>query len=93
MVTDTDIELNDFLCETCGKAEKLTDEQAYKSGWDYPPFLGEWGTVSPRTCPDCGVETTAWWTIVIEGKTNFDDLPEQHQKTLERIIAETKEKE
>lgn len=75
----------EYLCETCGKHETLTEKEAFEAGWDYPPFIGAWGVVSPRTCGECSIDTTAWWHLTLHGS---DDLPERHRATIARIIAE-----
>ena len=75
------------ICETCGKEEILTSEAGFESGWDYPPRLGTFGIVSPRTCGICGVETTLWWELVIR-KTPIEQLNARHQRTLQRILSE-----
>ena len=46
------------ICEVCGKAKIMTSEQAFNEGWDYPPRMGSFGIVSPRTCGDCGMMET-----------------------------------
>lgn len=76
----------DYLCEVCGKKASLTEDEAFKAGWDYPPFIGVWGIVSPRTCPDCDMTKTAYWHIMTEGGKA---LPEHHMNTVRRILAET----
>ena len=43
---------NRYICEVCGKVKILTTDEAFEKGWDHPPFIGEFGVVSPRTCPD-----------------------------------------
>lgn len=75
----------DYLCEVCGKTESLTQTEAYDSGWDYPPFIGVWGVISPRTCPNCTIEKTAYWWLMTRGTKG---LPANHLATVERIIAE-----
>jgi hypothetical protein len=75
----------EYLCEVCGKRETLTEDVAYTTGWDYPPFIGLWGVVSPRTCPDCGIEGTAYWHVLREGTEN---IPANHMVTIQRIMAE-----
>ncbi len=72
-----------YLCEVCDAVDHLTQEQAYTAGWDYPPFIGIWGVLSPRTCPNCLIDQTAYWAVLTRG-----DLTERHQKTIERILAE-----
>jgi hypothetical protein len=77
----------EFVCETCGKTETLTNDQAFTDGWDYPPFLGEWSVVSPRTCGDCCIDSTAWWQLVALS-IPYKELSEHHQATVKRILAE-----
>ena len=78
---------NEYICEVCEKEETLTEEQAYESGWDYPPFMGAWGVVSPRTCPNCTVNDTLWWALAVEGK-QYEELSQQQQIALLRIQNE-----
>jgi hypothetical protein len=71
-----DTEVHEFVCEVDGHTEHLTDRQAFDAGWDYPPFMGTWGIVSPRTCPNHGIEHTAWWALqtgqeLTEAQTEF----------------------
>ncbi len=80
---------NKYICEVCGKEEWLTPDEAFEKGWDYPPFIGEFGVVSPRTCPDCPIEETAWAAFVLKNKT-YPELSERQQKTVQRIMNETK---
>ena len=82
-----DRELHDYLCEGCGKQEQHTEASAYGAGWDYPPFMGVWGVVSPRTCGDCGIESTAYWAI-LKGARSEEELGEKHWATVQRIQAE-----
>jgi hypothetical protein len=77
--------LSQYLCEVCELTADLTEEEAYKGGWDYPPFIGAWGVISPRTCPNCRMEDTAYWHIVMQGTEN---LSEKHIATVKRILAE-----
>lgn len=60
------------ICEVCGVDEVLTPEDAFSAGWDYPPNLGAFGVVSPRTCPNCLIDKTVWWAITINKKTSLD---------------------
>ena len=80
---------NKYICEVCGKEELLTADEAFVKGWDYPPFIGEFGVVSPRTCPDCSMEETAWAALVLKNKT-YRELSERQQKTVQRIMNEVK---
>jgi hypothetical protein len=74
-----------YICETCEVEEDLTEQDAFDKGWDYPPFIGVWGVVSPRTCPDCLIDTTAYWYLLTHGGA---DLPERHLNTIKRIMSE-----
>lgn len=56
------------ICEACGKREFMTAEAAYIKGWDYPPKMGKFGVIGPRTCGDCGIEKTVWWNITKSAK-------------------------
>ena len=35
-----------YICEVCDRTEILTEEDAYRNGLDYPPFMGTYGVVS-----------------------------------------------
>lgn len=75
------------ICENCGKEEILSSEDGYKQGWDYPPKMGTFKIVSPRTCGECGITTTLWWEITCN-KTPAEQLSEKHRQTLKRILTE-----
>ncbi|MBU3198516.1 hypothetical protein LL037_18785 [Clostridium estertheticum] len=75
------------VCEHCGKQQLLTSKEGYKQGWDYPPKMGAYKIISPRTCGDCGINTTLWWEITCN-KTSPNQLSERHQQTLKRILTE-----
>lgn len=75
------------ICENCGKEEALSPEDGFNQGWDYPPKMGAFKVISPRTCGDCGIQTTLWWEITCH-KTPLDQLSERHQETLKRILTE-----
>jgi hypothetical protein len=75
-------------CEICDLKQILSSDEAYRLGWDYPPKMGRFGIISPRTCPTCGgVENTLWWEIISK-KTPLDQLNKRHQETLKRILTE-----
>lgn len=80
-------------CEGCGKKEFMTAEAAHIKGWDYPPRMGKFGVLSPRTCGDCGIEKTVWWSIMTKGKdgekADSDEMSDQHkEKVIMRILQE-----
>ena len=73
------------ICEVCGKVKLLTPEQAFDEGWDYPPKMGAFGILSPRTCGDCAMTDTLWWAIQNGAIKSYDDLSEKQRALLERI--------
>ena len=75
------------VCEVCGKTEVLTPEEAYDAGWDYPPIMGQFGVVGPRTCGDCGIEGTIWWKIMCKG-ADFHEFEGKDLEVLQRILNE-----
>ena len=75
------------ICEVCGKIEILTPEEAFNEGWDYPPRMGGFGIVGPRTCGDCPINLTVWWALVSE-KKSVSELSQQQRETIKRIQGE-----
>lgn len=69
-------------CEVCGKKEFLTAQEAFDSGWDYPPQIGHFGLLGPRTCGNCQMKDTLFWKIhqnrkipiVCEGELSPEEL-------------------
>ena len=80
---------NRYICEVCGKVEILTTDEAFEKGWDYPPVIGEFGVVSPRTCPECPMEETAWAALVLKHKT-YSELSDKQKEAVQRILNEKK---
>ena len=80
--------IREFWCEVCDARELTTDQHAFDAGWDYPPFIGAYGIVGPRTCGNCMMIDTVWWDIVVN-KKNGDTLTEKQLATVARILAET----
>lgn len=76
-----------YVCEVCGRTEILTPEEAYMTGWDYPPFMGTYGVVSARTCPDCPIIYTAWAALMMEHKP-YMELSDKQKETIKRIRGE-----
>ncbi len=66
------------ICEACGKKEFMTAEAAFIKGWDYPPKMGKFGVIGPRTCGDCGIEQTVWWNIMKSAKDKEADDNEEN---------------
>lgn len=75
------------VCEVCGKSEILNSEDAFQAGWDYPPRMGAFGVVSPRTCGGCSINDTLWWALMVD-KVSVDDLDVKQRETLKRILGE-----
>lgn len=75
------------ICEVCGLSEILESEVAFEAGWDYPPGVGVFGIVTPRTCPDCTMEETVWWALAI-AKTPTSEMTSKQLETLKRISEE-----
>lgn len=75
------------ICEVCGKIEVIDSDLAFDEGWDYPPRMGKFKVLSPRTCPNCTIEKTVWWSLAVEGKS-IQDLDDKQIKTLLRIMME-----
>lgn len=77
-------------CESCGTKIYCTAQEAFDAGWDYPPQIGLFGLLGPRTCGKCSIADTLWWEvqqqelpIVIE-----KDLTAEELKTWRRIKKE-----
>jgi hypothetical protein len=49
-------------------------------GWNYPPVIGSFAVVSPRTCDDCSIEQTLWWELNVNN-TPIENLSKQHNLT------------
>jgi len=79
-------------CEVCGKTELLTSDEAFKAGWDFPPRMGQWGVVSPRTCGTCPMNATVWWAVSMDGY-DARQLSERQHEVVARIIAERGDQE
>ena len=75
------------VCEVCGTSEVLDSDDAFNAGWDYPPRMGAFGVVSPRTCGRCGMDETLWWAVMMDN-LSFEDLNDKQKATLERIANE-----
>lgn len=75
------------VCEVCGKEEVLTPDEAFEKGWDYPPRMGMFGVLSPRTCGDCAMVDTIWWKLMYQNMKP-EDLSDKDKLTLSRILNE-----
>ena len=68
-------------CEACGEKVFCTAQEAFDAGWDYPPRIGSFGLLGPRTCGNCGLADTLFWKVqqqsiplVIETNLTEDEL-------------------
>lgn len=75
------------ICEVCGKDEILTPAAAYEAGWDYPPRMGQFGIISPRTCPSCPMFGTVWAALACDNFTE-DMLTDTQREVVARIQGE-----
>jgi len=66
----------------------MTPEQAFNEGWDYPPKMGAFGIISPRTCGDCLVVDTLWMAIQSGKIKNLEDMTPKQREVFERIRNE-----
>lgn len=80
------------ICEVCGKEEILTPEEAFDLGWDYPPKMGAFGVLSPRTCGTCAIEKTLYFRTLMSEKdahgTVVMQMTDADLELLKRIAAE-----
>ena len=68
-------EMYRYICENCGRIGIYENpKQAFKEGWDYPPSMYHYKMISPRTCPNCGIETTLFWAISTAEVKKFEDM-------------------
>ena len=78
-------------CEVCGKKEFITADDAFNSGWDYPPQMGIFGLLGPRTCGNCSIINTLYWKIHAPGRFPIvleDELSPEELITWRRIKKE-----
>ena len=72
-------------CEVCGKKEFITAQDAFDAGWDYPPHMGHFGFLGPRTCGNCLLKDTLYWRVNTEKKVPISVVVEGMLTTEERI--------
>lgn len=75
------------ICESCGLTIVMTSQESYELGWDYPPRMGAFGVLSPRTCGNCGIDTTLWWRLTVD-KVQPDSLSEAERTFVLRVNGE-----
>ena len=77
----------------CRKREFITAQDAFDRGWDYPPRIGHFGLLGPRTCGSCGITDTLYWKINAPGRLPVvlkEELTPEELITWERIKKEPK---
>ena len=72
-------------CEVCGKKEYITAQDAFDTGWDYPPQMGHFGLLGPRTCGKCLLKDTLYWRVNTEKKVPIPVVVDGMLTTEERI--------
>lgn len=78
-------------CEACGEKAFITAQEAFDSGWDYPPHIGHFGLLGPRTCGKCQLKDTLFWKVNTSGKLPIvceGDLSPEELVTWRRIKGE-----
>ena len=80
---------NVYVVEVDMKNKSVEDiaREAFNDGWDYPPRMGGFGIVGPRTCGECPINLTVWWALVSE-KKSVSELSQQQKETIKRIQGE-----
>lgn len=71
-------------CEVCGKKEFITAEEAFENGWDYPPNIGQFGLIGPRTCGDCQMTDTLYWKVSTQSEL---PLVMEERLTAEELVT------
>lgn len=80
-------------CEVCGKKEYITAQQAFDTGWDYPPHMGSFRILGPRNCGKCLMKDTLYWKVTTQNKIFLpivvdEMLTPEESTTWRRIQAE-----
>lgn len=88
-----------YICEVCGTVKMYpTPEDAFNDGWDYPPRMGDFGRIGPRTCGKCVIINTLWWKLISSldspdervpvSELPLEDLTPSQMRTFQRILGE-----
>ena len=77
-------------CEVCGAKVFCTAQEAFDAGWDYPPQMGTFGLLGPRTCGGCDITSTLYWKVQQQALPIVLEptLTEEELKTWRRIKNE-----
>ena len=77
-------------CEVCGEKVFCTAEEAFEAGWDYPPQMGTFGLLGPRTCGKCNLNDTLFWKVQQQNLPIVfeNELTEQERKPWQCIKKE-----
>lgn len=73
-------------CEVCGRKEFITAQDAFDSGWDYPPRIGHFGLLGPRTCGGCLLKDTLCWRVIADKKMPFP-IVDEGRLTPEELVT------
>ncbi|USS38534.1 hypothetical protein NC516_09150 [Latilactobacillus sakei] len=78
-----------YVCENCGKIGFFHDpEEAFDLGWDYPPKMGQYHVIGPRTCGNCAIDKTLYWAMINGTIKSPDDMTPNQKAVLTRILTE-----
>ncbi len=88
-VDSPDLNTISVWCEVCGEEADYKPSEAFHRGWDFagPGGMYPAGVITPRTCPDCRIEDTTWWRLVIL-KVPAGDLTPHDRAVIARIRSE-----
>ena len=67
----------------CGTKLFCTAQEAFEAGWDYPPKIGSFGLLGPRTCGKCT------WNDTLFIKVHQQAIPIVIEKTLTKKELQT----
>ncbi len=84
------------ICEVCGEKKWLKPDEAFNAGWDYPPRMGAFGVISPRTCGKCQMVDTVWWKLNTKKGNNgegislgdLSTLSDREKQVVTRVLRE-----
>ena len=78
-----------YICESCGKIGLYHNaDEGFNDGWDYPPKIGSYRVIGPRTCEKCLIDTTLYWAIITGEVKSINDMTTRQKATLIRILGE-----
>ncbi len=77
-------------CEICGSKVYITSQEAFDQGWDYPPTVGSFGQLFPRTCGKCALADSLYIKVMKQKIpiVSEETLTSEELKTWKRIKSE-----